>query len=190
MRRKRPQIICPLCHIQQPQSSGLPFLRDTTPYCCGLCSRWPRSRAGELMKRSMGLLFLLIIQARVTAVSVIEPVMIIWFHQAGRIKRTHLFKSGESVELRSVSASSLWRFSQSMPGASQGFPHWTQRGCEGAKQGLPTEATMTLERGVGPNGQPESHSETGFTITSAILFLHQHAAIRAQSILVLFQSCR
>lgn len=46
----------------------------------------------EKTKRSMGLLFLLIIQARVTAVSVIEPVMIIWFHQAGRIKKTHLFQ--------------------------------------------------------------------------------------------------
>lgn len=169
---ERPQIICPLRHIQQPQSSGLPFLRATAPCCCGLCSRWPRSRAGELMKRSMGLLFRLIIWARVTAAPVIEPVMMIWFHQAGRIKRTRLLKSGESVELCSASASSLWGFSQSLPGASQGFPHWTERGCKGAKQGFPAEATMTLEHGVGPDGQPRSHSETGFT--SAILFLCWH----------------
>lgn len=49
--RNRPQIICPQCHIQQPQSSGLPFLRDTTPRWCGLCSCWLHSWAGELMKR-------------------------------------------------------------------------------------------------------------------------------------------
>lgn len=86
-----------------------------------------------------------------------------------RDQETHLLKSGKSVELRSASASPLWGFSQSLPGASQDFPHWTQRGCEGAKQGFPAEATMTLERGVGPNGQPRSPSQTGFT--SAILFL-------------------
>lgn len=146
---ERPQIICPLRHIQQPQSCGLPFLRATAPYRCGLCSRWPRSQAGELMKRSIGLLFWLIIRARVTAAPVIEPVMMIWFHQAARIKRTRWLKSGESVELCSALASSLWGFSQSLPGASQGFPHWTQRGCKGAKQGFPAEATMTLEHGVG-----------------------------------------
>lgn len=50
----RPQIICPQCHIQQPQSSGLPFLRDTTPCWCGLCSCWLHSWAGELMKRRKG----------------------------------------------------------------------------------------------------------------------------------------
>lgn len=138
-----------------------------------LCSRWPRSRAGELMKRSIGLLFRLIIWARVTAAPVIEPVMMIWFHQAARIKRTRWLKSGESVELCSATALSLWGFSQSLPGASQGFPHWTQRGCEGAKQGFPAEATMTLEHGVGPNGQPRSHSETEFT--SAIQFLRWHS---------------
>lgn len=63
----------------------------------------------------------------------------------------------------SVSAS-LWGFSQSMPGASQAFPHWKQRGCGGAKHGLPAEATVTLERGVEPKG----HTEIRVTITSAI----------------------
>ncbi len=46
----------------------------------------------EKTKRGMGLLFWLIIRARVTAVSVIKPVMMIWFHQTGRIKKTHLFQ--------------------------------------------------------------------------------------------------
>lgn len=103
----------------------------------------------------MGLPFWLIMQARVTTVSVIKPVMMIRFHRAGRITKNSLAsmsESGESVKLCSVSAS-LWGFSQSMPGASQAFPHWTQRGCGGAKHGFPTEATVTLKRGVGPNGQ-------------------------------------
>lgn len=132
-------------------------------------------------KRGVGLPFWLIIRARVTAVSVIKPVMMIWFHQAGRIKKNSLVsvsESGESVKLRSVSAS-LWGFSQSMPGASQAFPHWTQRGCGSAKHGLPTEATVTLKRSVGPTGQRRGHNETRFIITSATwnlkhqnLFLH------------------
>lgn len=137
----------------------------------------------EKTKRSMGLLFLLIIQARVTAVSVIESVMIIWFHQAGRIKKTHLFQWVKMVsQWSSAVSASLWGFLQSMPGASQGFPHWTQRGCGGAKHGLPTEATVTLERVVGPNGQPKGHIETGFTITIHFDFYIQHAAIKAQCI--------
>lgn len=71
-------------------------------------------------------------------------------------------ESGESVKLCSVS-NSLWGFSQTMPGASQAFPHWTQRGCGGAKHGLPTKATVTLKSGAGPNGQLKGHNETRFT---------------------------
>lgn len=148
----------------------------------------------EKTKGSMGLLFWLITRARVTAVSVIKPVMMIWFHQAGRIKKTlvSMSESGESVKLCSVSAS-LWGFSQSMPGASQAFPHWTQRGCAGAKHGLPTEATVTLKRGVGPNGQLKSHNETWLTITSAVWNLHsetdfyiQHSAEAGHETSILF----
>lgn len=120
------------------------------------------------MKRrgDLGLLFWLIIQAWVTAVSVIKPVMMIWFRQAWRIKKNALVsmsESGESVRLCYTSAS-LWGFSQSMPGASQAFPHCTQRGCGGAKHGLPTEATVTLKRGVGPSGQLKGHNETRLAI--------------------------
>lgn len=45
-----------------------------------------------MMKRSMRLLFRLIIQPRVTAAPVIEPVMMIWFHQNGGIKRLTCLK--------------------------------------------------------------------------------------------------
>lgn len=54
----------------------------------------------EKMKKALGLQFLLIIQARVTAVSVIEPVMMIWFHQAVRIKKT-VFQWVQVVSQRS-----------------------------------------------------------------------------------------
>lgn len=60
----------------------------------------------EKMKTSMGLLLWLIIQARVTAVSVIKPVMMIWFHQAGRTKKIHLFQWVKVVSQR-ISALSV-----------------------------------------------------------------------------------
>lgn len=50
----------------------------------------------------MGLLFWLIIQARVTAASVIKPVMMIWFHHTGRIKKTQLVSMSESGQRSSA----------------------------------------------------------------------------------------
>lgn len=167
---ERPQIICPLCHIQQPQSCGLPFLRATAPCYCGLCSHWPHSQAGELMKRSIGLLFQLIIWARVTAAPVIEPVMMIWFHQAARIKRTRWLK-----------VVSQW---SSAPPRRCGVSH---KACQGPfkashighredvkaqSKGSPQKPPWPWSMVWGPNGQTRSLSETGFT--SAIQFLRWH----------------
>lgn len=145
----RPQIICPLCHIQQPQSCGLPISKGYCSLLLWFVILLTPFTGWWVDEKKHRLLFQLIIWARVTTAPVIEPVMMIWFHQAARIKRTGWLKSGESVELCSASASSSWRFSQSLPGDFQGFPHCTQKGCEGAKQGFTAEATMTLEHGVG-----------------------------------------
>lgn len=78
----------------------------------------------EKTKGSRGLLFWLIIRARVTAVSVIKPVMMIWFHQAGRIKKNSLVsmsESGESVELCAVSVFIVGFLTQHARGLSS-FP--------------------------------------------------------------------
>lgn len=178
---ERPQIICPLRHIQQPQSSGLPFLRATAPCCCGLCSRWPRSRAGELMKRSMGLLFRLIIWARVTAAPVIEPGMMIWFHQAGRIKRTHLLKSGESVELCSpqprrcgVSHKACQR---PLKASHIGQREDVKAQSKASPQKPPWPWSMVWGQTVNPGATVKLHS---------LLLFCFYAGIRAQRILVIF----
>lgn len=105
-----------------------------------------------------------------TAVSVIKPVMtILGPSDCGDQENLldSMGESGELVKLCSVSAVS-WGFSQRMPGASQAFPHWTQRGSRGAKHGLPTKATVTFKCSVGPNGRLKNHNETRFTITSAL----------------------
>lgn len=60
---------------------------------------------------------------------------------------------------------SLWGFLYGVPEASQAFPHWTQKGCGGAKCGLPTEATMTLRLSLGPNWQDKGQ-EPRFAICS------------------------
>lgn len=65
----------------------------------------------------------------------------------------NLFQYAAVVELvkHSSVSDSLWGFLQSVPGASQAFLHWTQKGCGGAKCGLSTEASVTLKHILGPN---------------------------------------
>lgn len=77
---KRPQNIRPQCHIQQPPRFWTFFLRVTAPCWCGLCSRRLRPRHGEMMKRRRKTQ----LDASATAAFVIEPVMTIWFRQAGQ----------------------------------------------------------------------------------------------------------
>lgn len=79
---KRPQTIRPQCHIQQPRSFWTFFL--SKGYCFLLVrfvlSFWLRSWHGEMMKRRRKTW----LDASATATSVIEPVMTIWFRQAGQ----------------------------------------------------------------------------------------------------------
>lgn len=100
LRWNRPQIICPQCHIQQPQvlwtslSEGYySLLVWFVLPLASFMSWW----VDERTSRGMGLLFWLIIRAGVTAVSVIKPIMMIRFHQAGRMKQARCVWVSEAL---------------------------------------------------------------------------------------------
>lgn len=129
----------------------------------------------EKKKRSMGLPFWQITWARVTAVSVINPVMMIWFHQAGRIKKTHLFQWAKVVSQRSSALC---------------LPHCgvSHRACQGPlklshighREDVEAQSVASPQKPLWPwsvewgrTGSWRATTKTRFTITSAIWNLIQ-----------------